>query len=261
MSGMQRRVDGRDEERRRNLVAVQHLQNARRAALGAEVGRGERGRRRVAVAQQRRFRVVVEAQTDGDAGAVGPRLRRELPADARRDRRPRAAAARSIVVPGWFGACCWACARTSDRRRSARTNTRTTCARWPIMALLVRRPSAYNAPCEDTCRSCCAWSSPACRSRSTPSANRCARSTAWWCDGGDGGRRRRRRAAERRQRRRRRGRGRLRDGRHASVRRQPRRRRLHADPHGRRPRRRSSTSASARRKRRRATCISTPRAS
>ena len=80
---MQHRVDRGHEERRRDLVAVEHRQDARHAALGAEVRRRQRRRRRRAVAQQRRFGVGVEAQADGDACVVGPRLRRQLPADAR----------------------------------------------------------------------------------------------------------------------------------------------------------------------------------
>ena len=62
---------------------VEHLQDARRSALRAEIGCGERGGRGCAVAQQRRFGIVVEAQADGHARAVGPRFGRKFAAHAR----------------------------------------------------------------------------------------------------------------------------------------------------------------------------------
>jgi hypothetical protein len=79
---VQHRVDRGHEERRWNLMAIEHREDSRHPALGTEVGRRQRSRRRRAVAKQRRFGVGVEAETHGNACVVGPPLRRQLAADA-----------------------------------------------------------------------------------------------------------------------------------------------------------------------------------
>lgn len=81
---MQQRIHARDKEGRRNLVAIEHVQNARSAALGAEVGGRQRRRRGGAVPQQRRLGVIVETEAYCDPRAAGPRPRRQLAAHADR---------------------------------------------------------------------------------------------------------------------------------------------------------------------------------
>ncbi len=72
---VQQVADGRDEERRRQLVLVQQPQDPRHAVDGAVLAAGNHFRDQVAGGQLRRRVVDVEAQAHRDARAVGPRGR------------------------------------------------------------------------------------------------------------------------------------------------------------------------------------------
>ena len=81
-AGMEHRTDGRDEERRRDLVAVEQFEDARQAAHRTEFAGGQGHRGRVATVETQRFVVDVEAQANRDTGTVRPGGRSELTACA-----------------------------------------------------------------------------------------------------------------------------------------------------------------------------------
>ena len=112
--------DAGDEERRRHVVPVEQLEDAREPLRGAEFAARHRDDGRVAARELIGRVADVERQGHGDAGAVRPDLRIERAAGAHVARRPAAAAPRSICVPAAGRAAPAAPPRSGSRRRRCR---------------------------------------------------------------------------------------------------------------------------------------------